>query len=72
MEEVKKLLNITDLVYKYRIHEGGISLGANTNKAIAWFMYVIMETCKRRKLNRENYKDSFIEKECMKKSQKFF
>lgn len=66
LEEVGEICHIDDVLYKYRIHDGGLSLGKGTIKAISWHFYVIIEACKRRGLKFENYIPLLIEKEIVK------
>ena len=61
MEEVGKLIHIDAHLYKYRMHENGLSLGANSIKANSWHMYVIIMTCKRRGLQFEDYIPKLIQ-----------
>lgn len=63
LEEVGSLFHIDDILYKYRVHEGGLSLGNSTAKAISWHCYVIIETCKRRGLKFEDYIPMLIERD---------
>ena len=59
--ETGDFLYIPELLYKYRIHNRGISTLANRKKARYWHWMVIMDTSKRRNLNFENeFAESFL------------
>ena len=63
LEEVGEVIHIDKPLYKYRMHEMGLSLGSSSVKANAWHIYVIIETCKRRGLEFENYIPQLLERD---------
>lgn len=48
LEEIAPFVYLDKVLYKYRIHIGGISTTTNELKATAWHLYVLIDTCKRR------------------------
>jgi glycosyltransferase involved in cell wall biosynthesis len=53
-EEQGDVCHISECLYLYRIHNGGISTFDNNIKAVAWHIYIIMDACKRRNINFED------------------
>lgn len=53
-EEMGGLRHVDKTLYKYRIHNGGISTNQNVVKAFSWHSFVIIEACKRRNIDFEN------------------
>lgn len=53
-EEKGGIQCVDQVLYKYRVHNGGISTNENKEKAFACHMFVILEACKRRNLDFEN------------------
>ena len=57
---ILKLYEVGDCIffdkplYKYRIHNNGISLGGNEEKAYFWYWVAIIDAAKRRNINIEN------------------
>ena len=51
-------------LYLYRIHDGGISTNNNGKKANFWHWQIILDTCKRRDINPENFfLETFVSKQ---------
>ena len=53
--EVGCVQHLDEDLYLYRIHKGGISTNENGDKAFFWHWVAIIDACKRRGLNPENY-----------------
>lgn len=51
LEEVGKLHFVDEALYKYRIHNGGISVFKNRNKAKFWHINAIINACRRRNIS---------------------
>ena len=62
MEEVGELGHVDEFLYLYRVHNGGISLGKNYYKALASHIEIILDTCKRRGIDKEMYLGEFLER----------
>lgn len=54
MEEVGKLVFIDEYLYRYRIHNTGISTGKNRDKAFYWHIIAMDAACQRRGIIAEN------------------
>lgn len=52
--EVGPCFLLDKALYKYRIHNAGISNSVNTDKAFFWYWVVIIDAAKRRNINVEN------------------
>jgi glycosyltransferase involved in cell wall biosynthesis len=65
LEEVGNITFLNEPLYKYRIHDFGISLGSSFPKALSWHFYVIIQTCKRRGLKFEDFIPDLIEKDIL-------
>lgn len=48
MEEVGTLVHVDDFLYKYRIHDGGLSTGKTARYSSVWHAYVLMKAFERR------------------------
>lgn len=48
LEEVGKFVYLDKPLYKYRIHNVGISTGTNQLRALSWHYTTIIDACKRR------------------------
>ena len=53
LEEVGNVSFIDIPLYYYRIHDKGISLNENINKAFAWSLIARINACKRRNISIE-------------------
>ena len=54
MEEVGKLVHVDDLLYKYRIHDAGLSTGKTASYGGLWHAYVLMKAFERRNYDFES------------------
>lgn len=53
--EVGHAFIVDKILYKYRVHKGGISTNANQDKAYFWYWVAIIDAAKRRKVNVEDF-----------------
>ena len=63
LEEVGDVIHIDKPLYKYRMHDMGLSLGSSSVKANAWHIYVVIKACERRGLEFENYIPKLLERD---------
>ncbi len=69
LEEVGKMLFIDDVLYSYRLHQGGIS--QTDYKARFWHLIVVKDACERRGLNPEDVANKILGKDAINASKKY-